>query len=33
MPCKVLKYKDDWCRIKRPDGKAGWVRKDTVEEI
>lgn len=29
----VLKTRDDWRRIRRLDGKLGWVKSDAVEEI
>ena len=29
----VLKTRDGWRQIKRPDGKIGWVKKEAVEEI
>ncbi|MFA5143829.1 MAG: tetratricopeptide repeat protein [Candidatus Omnitrophota bacterium] len=29
----ILKTRDGWRRIKRIDGKAGWVRQEAVEEI
>lgn len=29
----VLKTRNGWRQIKRPDGKIGWVKKETVEEI
>jgi tetratricopeptide (TPR) repeat protein len=30
---RVLKTKEGWRRIRRNDGKAGWVPRDSVEEI
>ena len=33
MNVTALKSKDDWLRIKRVDGKVGWVKKDEVERI
>ncbi|MCM8760813.1 MAG: hypothetical protein NC938_00055 [Candidatus Omnitrophica bacterium] len=29
----ILKTRDGWRQIKRPDGKIGWVKKEAVEEI
>lgn len=29
----VLKTRNGWRQIKRPDGKMGWVKKEAVEEI
>jgi len=29
----ILKTKDAWRQIKRPDGKIGWVLKESVEQI
>ena len=29
----VISSKEDWCKIKRYDGKAGWVKKSTLELI
>jgi tetratricopeptide (TPR) repeat protein len=33
MKLKVLKEKDGWYKIERPDGKVGWVKKDDLEII
>lgn len=30
---KVLTTRGDWCKIKRPDGKIGWVEKSNIEMI
>jgi tetratricopeptide (TPR) repeat protein len=29
----VLKVKDDWYKVRRADGKVGWIRKSDVERI
>ena len=29
----VLETRGGWRRVKRPDGKIGWVKKEAVEEI
>ena len=28
---RLLDTKEDWVKIKRPDGKTGWSRKDTID--
>ena len=33
MDVTVLKAKDDWYKIRRSDGKVGWVKKSDVEKI
>lgn len=33
MEVKVLGYNDDWCKVKRSDGKVGWVKTGTIEVI
>ncbi len=33
MKITVLKMKDDWLKIRRLDGKTGWIRKLAVERI
>lgn len=33
MDVIVLKTRDGWSQIKRPDGKVGWVKKEAVEEV
>ncbi|MDP8299086.1 MAG: tetratricopeptide repeat protein [Candidatus Tantalella remota] len=33
MRVDVLKKKEDWYKVRRADGKAGWVREDTVEKL
>ena len=33
MVCSILQSKDDWCKIRREDGKTGWVKKSAVEKI
>ncbi|MFH1553142.1 MAG: SH3 domain-containing protein, partial [Candidatus Omnitrophota bacterium] len=33
MKVYILRTKGDWCKIKRPDGKIGWVEKGAVELI
>jgi len=30
---RILNTRDGWSQIARPDGKAGWVKKDAVEKI
>lgn len=30
---RLLDVKDDWVKIKRPDGKTGWSRKDKIKLI
>jgi tetratricopeptide (TPR) repeat protein len=30
---KVLTTRGDWCKIKRPDGKIGWIEKSNIEII
>jgi tetratricopeptide (TPR) repeat protein len=32
-PVKVLKEENGWLKIRRPDGKEGWIREDAVERI
>ncbi len=32
-PVTVLAEKDEWCKIKRPDGNVGWVKKGEVERM
>ncbi len=29
----ILKSKDDWYKVRRADGKVGWIQKTTVERI
>lgn len=29
----ILSWEGDWCKVIRPDGKGGWVKKDSVEKI
>ncbi len=33
MDVTILKTKDDWYKVRRADGKVGWVRKSDVERI
>ena len=33
MKIKIIKQEDDWIKIKRNDGKLGWVQKSTLEKI
>lgn len=33
MYVMVLKTKDDWCKVKRIDGKVGWIKKKDIERI
>lgn len=33
MPARVLKSKDDWYKVKRQDGKSGWIKKDKVQML
>ena len=33
MEVQVLKVKDDWCKVRRSDGKVGWVKSNAVERI
>jgi len=33
MTVKVLKSKDDWYKVKRVDGKAGWVKNNEVQLV
>ncbi len=33
MMVDVLKKKEDWYKVRRADGKAGWVREDTLEKL
>jgi tetratricopeptide (TPR) repeat protein len=33
MKIYLLEAKDNWIKIKRPDGKSGWIKKDSVETI
>lgn len=33
MGITVLDAKDDWCKVRRSDGKTGWVKRNTVEII
>ena len=33
MPVEVLKSKDDWYKVKRQDGKSGWIKKDKIQFI
>ncbi|MGB2661160.1 MAG: tetratricopeptide repeat protein [Candidatus Omnitrophota bacterium] len=33
MELRILKEKDDWYKIERPDGKVGWAKKDDLEII
>lgn len=33
MTAEIIKEKDDWYKVRREDGKAGWVKKDTVAKI
>ncbi len=33
MTVSVLKCKDGWCKIRRADGKVGWIKSDSVEKI
>ena len=30
---KVIKHENDWVKIKRPDGKLGWIMKNKLESI
>ncbi|NQT23211.1 MAG: tetratricopeptide repeat protein, partial [Candidatus Omnitrophica bacterium] len=30
---EVLSRKDEWAKVRRPDGKVGWVKSDTLEMI
>ena len=30
---KVLNKEEEWLKIKRGDGKLGWVKKETLERI
>jgi hypothetical protein len=29
----VINCKGDWCRVKRDDGKAGWINNSDIERI
>jgi len=33
MGVTILKDKGDWCKIRRNDGKIGWVKRDTLERL
>ncbi|MDI6758019.1 MAG: SH3 domain-containing protein, partial [Endomicrobiia bacterium] len=33
MSVMVLRCDDEWYKVRRSDGKVGWVRRDTVEII
>ena len=33
MKLHIISSKDDWYKVKRPDGKVGWVRKSDLEII
>jgi len=33
MKVNVLKEKDDWCKVRRADGKTGWLHKEDLERI
>jgi tetratricopeptide (TPR) repeat protein len=33
MGVSVLKSKNGWCKVRRADGKAGWIHKNDVEMI
>lgn len=30
---QILKTRNGWCQVRRPDGKIGWVKKEAVEEV
>ncbi|MFC1549167.1 tetratricopeptide repeat protein [Candidatus Omnitrophota bacterium] len=32
-PVNILKAKDDWYKVRRADGKIGWIKKNDVERI
>ncbi|MCK5451761.1 MAG: tetratricopeptide repeat protein [Candidatus Omnitrophica bacterium] len=31
--CDVVRSKGEWCKIRREDGKTGWVKKDEIEIV
>jgi len=33
MPVEVLKSKDDWLKVRRRDGKSGWIKEDKVQLV
>jgi len=33
MKARVVNEKEDWYKVKRDDGKSGWIKKDTLEII
>jgi SH3-like domain-containing protein len=33
MEVRVLGCNDDWCKVKRSDGKVGWVKTGTIEIV
>ena len=33
MKIHILRVKDGWCKIRRPDGQIGWVKEGDVERI
>ncbi|MFH1411621.1 MAG: tetratricopeptide repeat protein [Candidatus Omnitrophota bacterium] len=33
MVCSVLENKDDWYKVRREDGKVGWIKKEALEII
>lgn len=33
MKVYVLKSKKDWCKVKRPDGKIGWLSSEDVSKV
>lgn len=33
QPVKIIKIEGDWAKIRRGDGKLGWVKKESIEKI
>jgi SH3-like domain-containing protein len=33
MKISILQSKKEWVKIRRPDGKIGWVKKSKIEMI
>jgi len=33
MKIYILEAKDNWIKIRRSDGKSGWIKKDSIETI